>query len=493
MAKKDNLKDYLKDLHEGIKTKKPDASRNPQDFRSEIESIETGVSLDPLTNPASSANVLIYKEAYDSNGNIITGTMPNQGTITDTIDGINNVSVTIPEGYVSGGTVSLTSDIQDEVDTQEDLIDEIISIVDNKMSGGGGDTEAYKSIANCFMYPEEICEIIIPSDMTTIPENAFMQRSNITKVTISDGVTSIGYQAFCVCSKLTSISIPDSVTSIGDYGIAGCSNLKGIVIPNTVTSIGDYAFSDCYYLTIYCEAEEQPTGWNSNWNSIDRPVYWNFKGKIVEIDGVNYVLNSTDNIASILGCNGVENNIVISNIIIDDGNEYTATSIGDYIFEYCVNLTSVTISNGITSIGERAFNDCLNLTTVNIPKSVTFMGEQVFSRCANITKVTIDKDSPLTSLGKALFYQSGIQSFQFPNNVTIIEELTFFRCSSLETIVIPKSVKTISSNVFYSCENLKNVYYTGTEEEWNAIDIAENSQSYLSNATITYNYVPTDE
>lgn len=42
MSKQNNLKDFLADLYQGIVSKKPDASKNPQDFRSEIESIETG-------------------------------------------------------------------------------------------------------------------------------------------------------------------------------------------------------------------------------------------------------------------------------------------------------------------------------------------------------------------------------------------------------------------------------------------------------------------
>ena len=42
MDKTNNLKEYLIDLYNGIASKKPDASRNPQDFRSEIESIVTG-------------------------------------------------------------------------------------------------------------------------------------------------------------------------------------------------------------------------------------------------------------------------------------------------------------------------------------------------------------------------------------------------------------------------------------------------------------------
>ena len=42
MSKKNNLKDYLTDLYEGIKKKRPNASRNPQHFRREIESISGG-------------------------------------------------------------------------------------------------------------------------------------------------------------------------------------------------------------------------------------------------------------------------------------------------------------------------------------------------------------------------------------------------------------------------------------------------------------------
>ena len=39
MAKNNNLKDYLVDLYEGISSRKPNASKNPQDFRNEIENL----------------------------------------------------------------------------------------------------------------------------------------------------------------------------------------------------------------------------------------------------------------------------------------------------------------------------------------------------------------------------------------------------------------------------------------------------------------------
>ena len=47
----------------------------------------------------------------------------------------------------------------------------------------------------------------------------------------------------------------------------------------------------------------------------------------------------------------------------------------------------------------------------------------------------------------------------------------------------------IGAYAFYSCDNLTDVYFTGTEEEWAAITIGDYNTP-LQNATIHYNYVP---
>lgn len=70
------------------------------------------VYVDTSDADAVAANILDSKTAY-VNGVKVVGTMPNNGSVTSSLDGLTTASVTISAGYTSGGTVSLTSDIED--------------------------------------------------------------------------------------------------------------------------------------------------------------------------------------------------------------------------------------------------------------------------------------------------------------------------------------------------------------------------------------------
>ena len=122
--------------------------------------------------------------------------------------------------------------------------------------------------------------ITIPSGVTSIEDYAFRECRSLTSITIGNSVTSIGDWAFSYCSSLTSITIPNSVTSIGNCAFRDCRSLTSITIPNSVTSIGDYAFGYCSNLkTINCEAESQPSGWDSGWKEhCSATVVWGYKG-----------------------------------------------------------------------------------------------------------------------------------------------------------------------------------------------------------------------
>lgn len=62
---------------------------------------------------AGAGDVLFGKKIVASDGSIVTGSMTNNGAVTGRIDGLANMSFTVPAGYTTGGTVSLTSDIEE--------------------------------------------------------------------------------------------------------------------------------------------------------------------------------------------------------------------------------------------------------------------------------------------------------------------------------------------------------------------------------------------
>lgn len=68
---------------------------------------------DVSTVTAGAADVLTGKVIVDATGKPVPGTMPNNGALSLTIDGLTATSVAIPAGYTGGGTVSLTNDIED--------------------------------------------------------------------------------------------------------------------------------------------------------------------------------------------------------------------------------------------------------------------------------------------------------------------------------------------------------------------------------------------
>lgn len=62
---------------------------------------------------AEDPHVLEGKKIVAADGTVVTGSMPNNGAVTGSIDGLTTVSFTVPTGFTSGGTVTLTSDIED--------------------------------------------------------------------------------------------------------------------------------------------------------------------------------------------------------------------------------------------------------------------------------------------------------------------------------------------------------------------------------------------
>ena len=127
-----------------------------------------------------------------------------------------------------------------------------------------------------------------------------------------------------------------------------------------------------------------------------------------------------------------------------------------------LDLPDDLIPNGVVCIGKYAFAGNWKLTNITIPDSVTCIGEGAFKDCCSLTKIII------------------------PDSVTRIDKGAFKGCINLTSITISDSVTRIDESAFSYCKNLTDVYYIGTEEQWNAIKINVGGNTRLINATIHF-------
>lgn len=262
--------------------------------------------------------------------------------------------------------------------------------------------------------------------MTSVGNNAFHYCSSVTSATLPSSLTRIGDMAFATHYSLKSLTIPDNVTTIGSYAFEYCDKLTSLAIPDNVTSIGYGAFSGCHKLTEITVGAQ-----NNNYVSEDGVLFNKGKTKLIFCP-------------------------------VNKSGAYeipaSVTSIGEYAFEDCKGLTSVTLPDGVTSIGDAAFFCCLGLKSVNIPDGVTSIGRVAFSDCHSLTSLTIP-DS-VTSIGEAAFYGcSGLTSIIIPDSITSIEDSVFVSCYGLTSITFPDGLTSIGKQAFYKCDALKSVTF----------------------------------
>ena len=389
-------------------------------------------------------------------------------------------------------------------------------------------------------------EYVISNNVTSIGDSAFRSCTSLIGVTIPNSVTSIGWSAFGYCTSLTSVTIPDSVTSIGasafydtayyndesnwdkdvlylsnclidtnynfdlttDYIIKDgtriiadsafrWSGITNVTIPDSVTSIGNYAFEDCtnlasitigngvtsigasaFYDTAYYNDE-------SNWDKdvlylsnclIDTNYNFDLTTDYIIKDGTRIIADSAFRWSG------------ITNVTIPD----SVTSIGNYAFEDCTNLASITIGNGVTSIGRWAFyNTAYYNDESNWNNGVLYISDCLIGINDDFDSTTdyIIKDGTRIIASSAFDYCRSLTSVTIPDSVTSIGRYAFYCCTSLTNVTIPNSVTSIGFGAFY-CTNLANVYYAGSQSEWNKITISDENED-LTNATIHFSSIST--
>ena len=290
------------------------------------------------------------------------------------------------------------------------------------------------------------------------------------------------------------VVIPEGVTSISDFAFGLNSTMTSVTIPKTVTAIGEDTFSTCSGLTKFVVKSGNPS-YSSQ-------------------DGVLYNKDKT----LLMLCPAKKT----GTLSIPD----TVTSLGDWAFELCAELTGITIPKSLTSIGRFTFGACRSLTSisvdsgnpafssqdgvlynkdrttlimcpakktsVSIADSVTTIGEKAFSGCGKLKSISLP--ASVTSIGNSAFVGcSGLTNLTLPSSVKTVGAYAFQYCTALESVFVPKSVTSIGMWAFIDCDSLATVYYAGSREEWEALLTDEYGGSVtlhptFENVSVYYNY-----
>ena len=398
MAKNNNLKDFLTDIANAIREKKGTTGAiNPQDFSSEIASIESGGG---AVVSASISDV----NFYDYDGTILHSYTKEQFLALSAMP-----ELPTRDGLICQGWNWTLNDAKEHVADLSKLNIGAMYITDD------GDTRLYIRIAteermNVPLYWSQTVANGVSIDWgdgsaiesfsgtgnkntthTYAKHGDYVIRLKVTSGTLGLGGGNISY---CImglngnngrvyCNMLQKVEIGNSVADIRIGAFYNCFSLLSISLPSSVTSIGSRAFYNCYSITF----------------------------------------------------------ITIPNRV---------TQISDYVFANSFSIKSIAIPNGVTSINVSAFYICNSLRSVTLPSSVKTINGQAFYNCYALLSVTIPNS--VININSSAFYNcQSLASVNIPNGVITISAYAFQNCYAITLISMPSGVTSIKASAFNSC------------------------------------------
>lgn len=257
------------------------------------------------------------------------------------------------------------------------------------------------------------------------------------------------------CDKPSEMTIPSSVDGYKVVRIASdfsnssrMENVTKVIIPACITEIGDNAFGMCSGLTQFVVASDNPS-----------------------YKSVGGVLYSADMKKLITYPAGITAKTVSVPIGVEE--------LSGFSFASCVAIEKVELPSSVKTIGKGAFWGCSELRNINIPEGVSRINDNTFVECRNLQDITFP--SSLRSIGYAAFYEcDGLRRVQLPAGFETIEDYAFGWASFIEEVSLPNSIKSIGEIAFYYSANIKNIYYSGTQEDWEKVVIGDRNEHFLA-------------
>lgn len=237
-----------------------------------------------------------------------------------------------------------------------------------------------------FSYCIFLEQIRLPQNLTEVPISLLQGCISLSKVALSLNIKTLKQSCFQGCKNLTHFEMPISVKTIEAYSLCDVK-IPSIQLGFNINYIGDYAFAenevlssliilnkDCicgnhiitYYdnTTIYIEGPENSVAENTiRFNATKKPIIYNDCVKIIEVEGIIYLLNAYD-MAIVIGYN--EELIEEKSIILDWIYNTKVSWIEKRAFYGSHKLKDLYIPSSVGKIGDYIVEGCINLHTMRI-------------------------------------------------------------------------------------------------------------------------------
>lgn len=329
------------------------------------------------------------------------------------------------------------------------------------------------AFAYCFLK-----EMTLPSGIETIEGRAFWY-TDLPSIILPASLKTIGDGAFSNCPYLTSVVIPDGLEEIPNECFKECTKLESIDLKN-VKKIGDGAFTSCPITAINLGKVEKVGHGAFMSTAIEELT---IPATLTEVGIESFSWNFCMKKATFQnGCTKVfdtmfHGNENLSEVILPN----TITEIQDRAFQSCAKLENVAWPNKLERIGEQAFR-LSGITSAVLPVSMKWIGNQAFqycnqlagyvdlasiehlgynafSDCPLITMTSIPPTIVIDENSWAAFSPSGLETVEFFEGTTRIDNLTFAGCENLKNLPygLPSTLESIGHNAFTECKSLESV------------------------------------
>ena len=262
---------------------------------------------------------------------------------------------------------------------------------------------------------ENLEEIYIPESVTVIEKEAFYNCKSIKNIELPENLIEIGDSAFYGCKVLENVKFGSKIQKIGNSAFEKCSELKNADLPDSVTEIGEKAFFGCSAMKNFTFPSSIKTLKKdalsncgvTRWYYPENIDYLTFS-VIKDVENVEFEKEPEKNMGFYQHFRYTE--WMKEKIIPELGVDFLI--LDGYLIQYYGKEKNIVIPDEVHTIGNAAFS------------------------------------------------QQGIESVEFHNNITKIEDYAFYLCD-LSEVIIPKSVREIGSYAFSECNKLENIVFEG--------------------------------